>query len=48
MNNRINKLLLVVDFDGTVYRGDDPARGYARRIAASLEPLAAEHYLALF
>jgi FMN phosphatase YigB (HAD superfamily) len=48
MNNRINSLLLVVDFDGTVYRGDDPARAYARRIAATLAPAAAEHYLALF
>jgi FMN phosphatase YigB (HAD superfamily) len=48
MNNRISDLLLVVDFDGTVYRGDDPARGYARRIAATLAPGAAERYLALF
>ena len=48
MNGSTDNLLLVVDFDGTVYRGDDPARAYARRISASLEPLAAEHYLALF
>jgi FMN phosphatase YigB (HAD superfamily) len=40
--------LLVVDFDGTVYRGDDPARRYARRIAATLPPEDAERYLAAF
>ena len=31
-----DKLILVSDFDGTVYRGDDPVRCYARRVAASL------------
>ena len=31
-------LLLVVDFDGTVYRGDAPVRDYARRVAAALRP----------
>ncbi|WP_042417861.1 HAD family hydrolase [Streptacidiphilus anmyonensis] len=28
--------ILVTDFDGTVYRSDDPVRFYARRVAASL------------
>lgn len=41
-------LLLVVDFDGTLYRGDDPARRYARRISAALTPAQAERYLAAF
>jgi len=41
-------LLLVVDFDGTVYRGDGPARRYARRIADTLPPAEAESYLAAF
>ncbi|MBR7833646.1 HAD family hydrolase [Actinospica durhamensis] len=44
----MNTLLLVVDFDGTVYRGDGPVRAYAARIAATLPPEAAERYLALF
>ncbi|RAG87554.1 hypothetical protein DN069_00745 [Streptacidiphilus pinicola] len=28
--------ILVSDFDGTVYRGDDPVRHYARQVAAAL------------
>jgi FMN phosphatase YigB (HAD superfamily) len=28
--------ILVTDFDGTVYRGDDPVRCYARHVAAGL------------
>ncbi|MFC1444027.1 HAD family hydrolase [Streptacidiphilus sp. N1-10] len=30
--------LLVTDFDGTLYRGDDPIRHYARRAARELAP----------
>jgi FMN phosphatase YigB (HAD superfamily) len=41
-------LLLVVDFDGTVYRGDEPVRRYARRISDSLPPEQAERYLDVF
>jgi FMN phosphatase YigB (HAD superfamily) len=41
-------LLLVVDFDGTVYRGDAAASRYAGRIAAALPPAEAERYLAAF
>ena len=41
-------LLLVVDFDGTVYRGDEPVRRYARRISESLPPDPAARYLAVF
>lgn len=41
-------LLLVVDFDGTVYRGDEPVRRYARRIAEALPTERAEHYLGVF
>jgi FMN phosphatase YigB (HAD superfamily) len=41
-------LLLVVDFDGTVYRGDEPVRYYARRVAESMHPRAAEPFLASF
>lgn len=44
----MNDLLLVVDFDGTVYRGDGPARRYAGRAAAALNPSDAERYLAAF
>jgi len=40
-------LLLVVDFDGTVYRGDEPVRRYARRISESLPTERAENYLAV-
>jgi FMN phosphatase YigB (HAD superfamily) len=39
------ELLLVVDFDGTVYRGDAPVRRYARLIADGLPPADAESYL---
>ncbi len=41
-------LLLVVDFDGTVYRGDEPVRRYARRISESLPPAPAARYLKIF
>jgi FMN phosphatase YigB (HAD superfamily) len=41
-------LLLVVDFDGTVYRGDEPVRFYARRVAESMHARAAEPFLASF
>jgi FMN phosphatase YigB (HAD superfamily) len=44
----MSDLLLVVDFDGTVYRGDEPVRRYARRIAAALPAPQAEHYLRVF
>jgi len=44
----MNHLLLVVDFDGTVYRGDEPVRRYARRISESLPPGQAESYLGVF
>lgn len=40
-------LLLVVDFDGTVYRGDEPVRYYARQIAQSMTQADAESYLAI-
>ena len=42
------ELLLVVDFDGTVYRGDGPVRYYARRLAAQMAPDAGESMLAAF
>lgn len=48
LNSTPSPLVLVVDFDGTVYRGDAPARRYARRIADSLAPDAAESYLDAF
>ena len=41
-------LLLVVDFDGTVYRGDDPVRRYAGRISESLPSEQVERYLDAF
>jgi FMN phosphatase YigB (HAD superfamily) len=44
----MNDLLLVVDFDGTVYRGDAPARRYARRVASALAAADAERYLGAF
>ena len=44
----MSDLLLVVDFDGTVYRGDEPVRRYARRIAEALPTERAEHYLSVF
>jgi FMN phosphatase YigB (HAD superfamily) len=40
--------ILVVDFDGTVYRGDAPTRFYARRIAEALPERAARSYLDVF
>jgi FMN phosphatase YigB (HAD superfamily) len=44
----LSQLVLVVDFDGTVYRGDEPVRRYARRIAEALPTEQAEHYLCVF
>ena len=44
----MSDLLLVVDFDGTVYRGDEPVRRYARRISESLPPERVEPYLDAF
>jgi len=44
----MSDLLLVVDFDGTVYRGDEPVRRYARRISESLPPEQVERYLGAF
>ncbi len=41
----MRQLLLVVDFDGTVYRGDAPVRHYAGLIADTLAPDPAESYL---
>ncbi len=41
----MRQLLLVVDFDGTVYRGDAPVRHYAGLIADALAPAQAEAYL---
>ena len=40
--------ILVVDFDGTVYRSDAPVRYYAERIAESLEEADARAYLDAF
>jgi FMN phosphatase YigB (HAD superfamily) len=47
----VNGLLLLVDFDGTMYRGDEPVRYYASLIANTLETpgpylAALERYLA--
>jgi len=44
----MSDLLLVVDFDGTVYRGDEPVRRYARRIAEALPAEQAADYLDVF
>ena len=44
----MSDLLLVVDFDGTVYRGDEPVRRYAGRIAEALPTTQAEEYLNVF
>ncbi|HTJ70722.1 MAG TPA: HAD family hydrolase [Actinospica sp.] len=44
----MTELVLVVDFDGTVYRGDEPVRRYARRIAEALPTAQARHYLDVF
>lgn len=41
-------LILVSDFDGTLYRGDEPARRYARLLADRLDPEPAGRYLAAF
>jgi FMN phosphatase YigB (HAD superfamily) len=42
------ELVLVLDFDGTVYRGDDPVRHYARRVADGLPAAGREALLASF
>ena len=34
----MTELILVSDFDGTLYRGDGPVRHYAGLIAAKLGP----------
>jgi FMN phosphatase YigB (HAD superfamily) len=44
----MTELILVSDFDGTLYRGDGPVRHYARLLAARLAPGQAEPYLAAF
>jgi len=44
----MTELILVSDFDGTLYRGDGPVRHYARLLAAQLDPAEAEPYLASF
>jgi ribonuclease J len=41
----VSQLLLVVDFDGTVYRGDAPVRHYAGLISDTLAPARAKDYL---
>jgi FMN phosphatase YigB (HAD superfamily) len=41
-------LILVSDFDGTLYRGDEPVRRYARLLADRLDPEPAGRYLAAF
>lgn len=43
-----DRLILVSDFDGTVYRGDDPVRCYARRVAASLATARSTAFLDTF
>ncbi|WP_042378360.1 HAD family hydrolase [Streptacidiphilus melanogenes] len=40
--------ILVSDFDGTVYRSDDPVRFYARRVADSLRPAQSVAFLDTF
>jgi FMN phosphatase YigB (HAD superfamily) len=37
--------LLLFDFDGTLYRGDDPYRFYAEQLAAEMPPPARRRYL---
>ena len=44
----MTELILVSDFDGTLYRGDGPVRHYARLLAAHVPPAEAESYLAAF
>ena len=44
----MTELILVSDFDGTLYRGDEPVRHYARLLAARLDPGQAEPYLVAF
>lgn len=41
-------LLLVVDFDGTLYRGDEPVRFYARQLASTLSAADGAAMLAAF
>jgi FMN phosphatase YigB (HAD superfamily) len=42
----VTEPVLIVDFDGTVCRGDAPVRYYAARIADTLPPAAARDFLA--
>lgn len=42
----MTELILVSDFDGTLYRGDAPVRHYAGLLAARLDPGPAARYLA--
>ena len=44
----MTELILVSDFDGTLYRGDEPVRHYARLLAGHLDPAGAESYLGAF
>ena len=44
----MTELILVSDFDGTLYRGDEPVRHYARLLAARLDPGPAELFLSSF
>jgi len=41
----VSRLLLTVDFDGTVVRGDAPVRCYARLVAEAMRAGAAESFL---
>lgn len=41
----MTRLLLIVDLDGTVYRGDAPVRRYAALVADALPPAQARPYL---
>jgi FMN phosphatase YigB (HAD superfamily) len=43
-----DRLILVTDFDGTVYRSDDPVRFYARRVATSLPTAQSVAFLDVF
>ncbi|POB09913.1 HAD family hydrolase [Sulfobacillus sp. hq2] len=41
----VAKPLMIFDFDGTLYRGDEPYLYYARRVADWLDPKTANDYL---